>query len=172
MTVFQPSISFFSQFYLGIVALLRRCQGEISEEIFKLVFSLFILIMIIKTLKIRESCIHVPFNLILISINIYITSTKVKFHRVKIKISVKKLRNYPKESPFCCTNSKAPNKGLWRSDLLPNCCKFCPVALEFSYDPNVSDGTRIRLRMGLKQALNQNCAGCTELTHWVNSLLS
>ena len=80
MTAFPPPIRFFSQLHLGIVSLLRRCQGEISEEILKMVFSLFTPILIIKRSKIQESCICVPFNLlILISINVF--ATKVKLHK-------------------------------------------------------------------------------------------
>jgi len=67
-----------SQLHLGIVAPLRRCQGEISEEIYKLVFPLFILILIPKTPKIWERCIHVPFNLLFLTASIYVFATKVK----------------------------------------------------------------------------------------------
>jgi len=65
---------------LGIVAHLRRCHGEITEDIFKLVFSLLIPILITKNSKIQESCIHVPFNILLITICVYIIATKVKPH--------------------------------------------------------------------------------------------
>ena len=91
MIVFPPPVSFSIQPYLGIVALLHRCQGEISEEIFKLIFSLLIPIMIIKTLKIRKRC--VPFNLLLIAISIYVFTTKVKPREIN---SVHKDQRLPK----------------------------------------------------------------------------
>ena len=68
-----PPISFPSKFQLAIVTLLRRYQGEIPEEILKMIFSLFILILIIRTSKIWESCTYVlaqrPIALVLMIIN-------------------------------------------------------------------------------------------------------
>jgi len=78
MAVFPPPTSFSSHLQLGIVTLLLRCQGEITGEIFKILFSLFIPIMIIRIPKIQESCIHIPFNLLFITISIYVFTTKVK----------------------------------------------------------------------------------------------
>jgi len=91
--VFPPQISFSSQFHLDIVALLLKYQREISEDVFKLVLSLFIPIMIIRTPQIGESYIHVPFNFIFITINMYEFITKVKLHEIN---SVHKDQSLPK----------------------------------------------------------------------------
>jgi len=52
----------------------------------------------------------------------------------------------------------APNKDLWRLNMLSNCCEFFPVVSGLSHEPNTSDGTRIRLRTGEKQTPNCVCA--------------
>ena len=119
-----------------------------------MIFPLFVSITIMRTPKIWDSSIYISFHFILISISIYITSTKVKSHGVKIKISVQETQKLPKRI------SKAPNRGSWRSCMLPNYCEICPIASRLSHEPNTSDETRIGLWMGLKQALNQNCTGC------------
>ena len=68
-------------------------SGKITEELFKIIFSLLIPIMIIRNPKIRESRIHIPFNFLVITISTYISITKVKSHEEN---SVTKLRNYHK----------------------------------------------------------------------------
>jgi len=77
MTFFPPPISFYSQLQLGI---LRRYQGEILEKILKIVFPLFVPITIIRTQKMWDSRKHIPFHSLVISIGIYLLTTKIKFH--------------------------------------------------------------------------------------------
>jgi len=145
MSIFQPLISFSKKSHLGMLIFLLRCQGEITEEIFKMIFPLLISITITKTLKMRDNRKHIMFHFLLISMNIYITFTKVKFHRVEIKISVQEIQILSQKSLFSSKNNKAPNRDLWRSDLLLKCYEIFIVTLRFSYEPNASNGSRNRL---------------------------
>jgi len=73
MVVFPPPISLSNQPPLGIVVLLLRCQGEVTEVFFKIIFSLLIPIMR-----------HILFNFVqlpFMSISIYVYSIKIKAHR-------------------------------------------------------------------------------------------
>jgi len=84
-------MSFSIQLYLGITTLLLWCQEEITEKIFKMIFSLFISVTIIWTPKIRDSRIHIPFNFLIITISIYI------FHKIPwINYQCIKIRSYPR----------------------------------------------------------------------------
>ena len=78
MTVFPPLISFFNQPHLGITILLFRCQGEITEELFKMVFSLLISITIMITSKTQDNRTHIPFNFL--SLSVFISAIIVKAH--------------------------------------------------------------------------------------------
>jgi len=78
MAIFQPLTS--NQSHLGIPVLLLRCQREITEEIFKMIFPLLLLITIIKTQKMWDSHKHIPFHFFVISNSIYILTTKIKAH--------------------------------------------------------------------------------------------
>jgi len=90
MPVFSPPISFSNQPYLGVAALLFRCQNKITEESLKITFSLLILITIMRTPKTWDNRIHIPFNFLFITINIYVSIIKVKAYDEN---SVHKFRN-------------------------------------------------------------------------------
>jgi len=68
-----------------------------------------------------------------------------------------------KEGPKHCSSVArtipTPNRGLKRSDLLQKSCKTLPVTPRLSYQSTTSDGTRIRLRTGLKWALEWTSFG-------------
>jgi len=62
--------------------------------------------MIIKTLKIWDSRIHIPFNFLVINISIYVTTTKIKAPGDNI---VHKLRIYPKSERLELDSNRAGN---------------------------------------------------------------
>ena len=158
MVVFPPIISFSNKLHLGIVVLFRS-QNKITEENFKIAFSLLIPIMIIRTLKTWNSRIHISSNFLFITISKYVSATKVKSHD---KNSVHKFRNYLRiskartrvKSGWKCSLKRwssatrivpAWNTGLWRSDLLSNCREIFPVAPRLSHASNASDESRTGL---------------------------
>ena len=117
MAVFHPPVGFSNQPYLGIATLLFKCQNKLTDESFKIAFPLLIPIMIIRTLKIWESRIHIPFHFLFITISMYISTTKAHG-----EISVHKDQKLPKNFNssnwaqirvemkyetliFCCRNS-------------------------------------------------------------------
>jgi len=93
MVFFPPPVSFSNQSHLGIATLLFRYQNKIAKESFKIAFPLLIPILIIRTPKTQDNCIHITFNFLFITISMYVSATKAKVHDEN---SVHKDRKLPK----------------------------------------------------------------------------
>ena len=102
------------------MTLLLRCQGEITKKILKMIFLFFIPSMIIRALKVRNSRIHIPFNFLIITISIYVPTTKIKAknstHKLKsyrkvltTRIWLESARDEPETLLDCCRKCKGTN---------------------------------------------------------------
>jgi len=86
LAIFSPPINMSNQLHLGIMIFLLGCQNKITEKFFKVIFSLLIPNMIIRTLKLQDSYIHILFNVLVINISIYISTIKVKYYGEKFSV--------------------------------------------------------------------------------------
>ena len=168
MIVFPPIISLSIQPNWVIAVFLLSCQGEITKNILKFAFSIFISATIIRT----PACIsHSTF---LSSPSVNISTTKVKTYE---EDSAHKLKNFSKDLNDSNMAQVSLETGL---EAQRDCCKklyqhqtgacrgricYPKAAKHFSISrtqlPNALHGIRIDLRMGLKQTLEGRCVAKT-----------